>query len=277
MWPADLDRRRSRCRCTVALSYSADDGHRRGRGVDDEEAAAAQRDEAVAAARVDDRADRPVDRPQVRVLARPARWASCRSPDRAWRRGCGRRCWSRSWCRCARAACRSGWRPGCRSRPAPETPRAPAACPVLPTVVSKHFSGVRASASKMTTWPLATNDRTAWVCSLLNRIMCGRTGFLPVAVRHRSRCRAAEIEPHGSAWPARDASGTAARLRRSGSGRRSRDGCRTDRRSRPRSRVCSASPSARPSSAASATYGAGIVNPASRSTRQACRPGSPRP
>ncbi len=58
--------------------------------------------------------------------------------------------------------------------------------PVLPTVVSKQFSGVRLSASKITTCPLATNDRTACVCSLLNRIMCGRTGFLPVAARQRS-------------------------------------------------------------------------------------------
>ena len=69
--------------------------------------------------------------------------------------------------------------------------------PVLPTVVSKHCSGVRDLASKITTWPLATNESTACVCSLLNRIMCGRTGFLPVAARHSVGDVAAEIEPHG--------------------------------------------------------------------------------
>ena len=45
-------------------------------------------------------------------------------------------------------------------------------------------TGVRAAASSIRTWPLATNETIARFCRALMASMCGRTGFAPVLAKH---------------------------------------------------------------------------------------------
>ena len=221
---------------TVALSYSPTMVIGVVRGVDDEEPAAAQRHEAVAAARVDDRADGPVDRTHVRVLARlPVRRGAGRQVERGggvMREGVGREVGVDALEPFAVLVGDEDVRPVGRGEGGMRLAGAGAADGRLEAVAAA--CATRRRKSPRGRWP--RTRATAWVCSLLNRIMCGRTGFRPVAARHRSAVSAprssrtmgsafADARPHQvRAFVDREA------------GRRSPDAYRTDRRSTPRSR-----------------------------------------
>ncbi len=56
--------------------------------------------------------------------------------------------------------------------------------PVADGSVLKQASGSLVAPSKITTWPLATNARIAWVSPGLKSSMWGRTGLAPVLARH---------------------------------------------------------------------------------------------
>ena len=48
----------------------------------------------------------------------------------------------------------------------------------------RHSIGSREAARKITTWPLTTNDSTAYSSVALKNTMCGRTGAAPVFATH---------------------------------------------------------------------------------------------